>query len=173
MPMKDFSLLGVSIQRALLLDRAQKGGDVVRGRSVLWGKVRVQTSDWIQIPPSGRVKITLLKYAESVRHAVDLRIPDGHLILDGGERVSLLRTWADPDYEDQMEYAFESSGEICVTTASETQLANGQRVLEQFTGNSGFWIEKQGDSRIYHASYASADPPNFESLVFSVQVWDS
>jgi hypothetical protein len=166
---KDYAQQSVTIQQAMLMERklALAGS---RDISVNWGGRQVRSFDWISVPDRGTIRIELLRYAATPRQAVDVRAANGAIVISPSEHVPVLRTWADSEFEDTLVYSYACSGELCISTATETRLPNGNLEIERFTGNSGFWIEERDGARTYHASSASAPTPDFESLVFSIQI---
>ena len=166
---KDYAQYSVTIQQAMLMEKklAQAGS---RDVSINWGGRQVRAFDWILVPDRGIIHIELLRYVATPRQAVDVRAANGAIVISASEHVPMLRTWADSEFEDTLVYSYGCSGELCISTATETRLPNGSLEVERFTGNSGFWVEEHKGIRTYHASSASAPTPNFESLVFSIRI---
>ncbi|WP_139225146.1 hypothetical protein [Dokdonella immobilis] len=166
---KNYERENVTIQQAMMAE-CKRLGKPLREISIRWQDHEVKTFDWISVSKKGKLTVRLLHYGIEVRQAVDIRAKEGGIFISDSDRVEVLRTWADPDYEDVMIYPFECSGELCISTACETLLPNGKIEIERFTGNSGFWVEEQGKIRTYHASPANVARPNFESFVFSIEI---
>ena len=97
---------------------------------------------------------------------------DGWFKLAEGEQVSLLRTWKEDRFEDWVEYPFFSrDGLLSLWNVYEMSYPSGEKVVEKWTENAGFWFEACSESeRVYHCSHGMANPPDFDSLVFKVSV---
>jgi hypothetical protein len=169
---KNYEGSGLTIQQAMMIE-SRTLGRAPKDIAIRWGDHQIKTFDWVSVPKTGQITVSLISYDSKARQAVDIRVMGGAIALSDSDHVAVLRTWADPEYEDVMVYPFHCSGEMCVSTATETRLPNGAIEVERFTGNSGFWVKERGKIREYHASYASAPTPNFESFVFSVQIQSS
>ena len=168
---RDYAGSGLTIQYAMN-DHAERFPDPkTRPRFLLWNGARVWTSDSIPIPPDGVVRAEFLSGNHRVRQGFDLKLHDGWFELDG-ERVSVLRTWKNEQYEDVVEYPFHSrDGMLWVWNVYEMTYPNEQRVEEKWTENAALWVETVSDSvRIYHCSQGMANPPDFNSLVFKVSI---
>jgi hypothetical protein len=168
---RDYSGSGLTIQQAMV-DHVKRHPDR-RSRSpyILWGGSHVQTSDILEVPSKGIVRAEFIAASSEVRQGFDMKL-DGWFQLAEGEQVSLLRTWKEDRFEDQVEYPFHSRDcRMLVWNIYEMSYPNGERVAEKWTGNAGFWVEACGESeRIYHCSHGIANPPDFSSLVFKVSV---
>lgn len=138
-----------------------------------WHGLAVQTADYVPCSHMGRIRIEFLTFLDSPRQAVEMK-STGWFELADGQRVSLLRTWADRNYESVVEYQYRSEDDrLMIWNAFETILPSGEHRVDKMLGNAGFWVEQcAGGDRIYHCSHGAADPPNFESLVFRVSLTD-
>src|SRR5262249_14202934 len=138
----DYALTGLTLTDARLDIAAKHPDKSKRPDFVLWNGLHIKALDsWI-VPIRGRVRIEILSQTPTVTHGVDLKVFDGAVILPGGEEVSLLRTWADDQYEDVVEYPyFTRAGCIQISNVYKVSLPNGLQREEKWTGNSGFWIE--------------------------------
>ncbi|MBX3180316.1 MAG: hypothetical protein KF886_23440 [Candidatus Hydrogenedentes bacterium] len=140
---------------------------------ILWNGRVVKTYDRIPVAESGLIRAEFLSVKPEFEQGFDLKVYDGWLELEKGERVDILRTWKDNRYEDSVEYPFFCrKGEIGVWNVFKRMYGNDRVVEEKWTGNAGFWVEELSESeRIYHCSHGMADPPDFEALVFKVSIF--
>lgn len=155
-----------------MLDQAKQFPDKrQRPPYILWNGLNVTTADSITVPAMGIVRGEFLNSKTGIEQGFDLKI-DGWIELQGGEKVSLLRTWNDPKYESFVEYPFHSrDGRLRLWNVYKMRYPGGQIVEEKWTGNAGFWVEATADlERVYHCSHGMADSPDFESLVFKISV---
>lgn len=169
---RDYSDSGLTI-RSAMLDHAKRFPDKdTRPQFILWNGLHIWTSDRIPVGPKGTVRAQFLTANPDVRQGFDIELDDGYLVLAEGEQVRLLRTWRDDRYDDVVEYPFCSrDGLLWVWNVYEMSYPSGERVVEKWTENAGFWVERISESeRIYHCSHGMAHPPNFEALVFKVTV---
>ena len=167
----DYALSGLTIQSAML-DHVKRFPDKrTRRKPILWGGLRIQTSDALPVPSEGRVRAEFLSANKAVQQGFDMKLHGSFELLDG-KRVPLLRTWYDERYQDVVEYPFHcNDGLMYVWNIYEMIYANDHRVVERLTENAGFWIETISDTaRIYHCSHGMAHPPDFGCLVFKVSI---
>lgn len=139
---------------------------------ILWEGQHVKTSDHFSVALQGVVRAEILSAQPHTRQGFDLKLHDGWVQLEKGERVNHLRTWNDAAYENSVEYPyFCVEGRMFFWNVYETLFANGHRREEMWTGNSGMWVELISPiERIYHCSHGGANPPDFESLVVKVTI---
>jgi hypothetical protein len=116
------------------------------------------------------VRIEILSSKTEVEQGIDFKVDGGTLKLQGGEKISLLPTWADDRYESIVEYPyFSESRGVFVYNVYKVTLPNGQKREEKWTGNAGFWVKSINQfERIYHCSHGVENEPRFDSLVFRV-----
>ena len=135
------------------------------------GIAGIQTSDCIDIPARGRLRLTILNGNHEIRQGVDLKV-NGGIYLADGSKVDVLRTWNNPRYEDIVEYNFVSSDrKLFVWNVYE--IANATQGVKdvKWTDNAGFWIEEDGQhGRTYHCSAGPCNPPDFDFFVFAVKL---
>src|SRR5262245_21305026 len=174
-PPVDYAGKGLTIEAGMLDLVTRYPDKTTRPTHILWNGLPVKTADCLSVPIRGHVKIKILSKNSNVTQGIDLKIEEGALRLKGGEEVPLLRTWADDRYEDVVEYPYYSaSGRLWVWNVYQVHLPNGETRDDKWTGNAGFWTETiDKHHRIYHCSNGCDDPPNFESLVFSLSHWYS
>jgi len=168
---RDYSESDLTIQQAMV-DHVKRYPDKgSRPPYISWGDTRVQTSDVIDVPSRGIVRAEFISAAPGVRQGFDMKV-DGSFQLAEGEQVPLLRTWREERFEDVVEYPFFSrDGRLYVWNIYEMTYPSGEKVMEKWTENAGFWVEVGSESeRFYHCSHGMASPPNFKSLVFKVSV---
>jgi hypothetical protein len=169
---RDYADSGLTIRTAML-DHAERFPDKnARPQYILWDGLKIWTSDRIPVPKRGTVCAEFLNADKKVRQGFDFEFDDGYHTLAQGEQISLLRTWKDERYDDVVEYPFVTNdGLLWVWNVYEMTYPSGEKVVEKWTENAGFWVEKSSENeRIYHCSHGMAHPPNFESLVFKVTV---
>ncbi len=168
---RDYSTTGLTIRTAMLdhvgryLDR-QKRPEFIR-----WGRHQIKTSDAVRVPMKGVFKLELLSWEPGVRQGVDVKV-DGWIKLGENEKVPVLRTWREEEFEDEVEYEYMSrDGIIRVWNVYEMKYQNGQRIVEHWTENAGFWLEVASDGeRVYHCSHGMASPPSFEAFNFKLTI---
>lgn len=168
----DYATTGMDIQSALV-DRMSRYPDKnTRPDHILWGGLEVTTLQWLTVPKTGRITITLLDWKGDVEQAVDAKAEKGHLFLENGEKVELLRTWCDPRYEPVVSYPYTTkTGRLYVCNAFKRQWQNGRTVEDRWTGNAGFWVEKLSElDRIYHCSHGMTPRPDFTLLTFRATI---
>lgn len=171
MQVRDYLDSGLTIQDAMLdhfkrfPDKRQRPGHI------LWGELEVRTSDCLTVPAHGVVQGEILSSKGDVRQGFDLKI-DGWLWLANRDKVSLLRTWDDPQYDPVVEYPYHSKdGKLWIWNVFIRSLPNGQQVEEKWTENAGMWVDEVSkNKRIYHCSHGLLYPPDFESLVFKIEI---
>ncbi len=168
----DFASSGLDVQAAMVRAVKSYGKKIDGSCGILWNGRVVLGGDRIPCGKRGLVRLELLHFSEDVEQGVDLKV-DGYFELLHGEKVPLLRTWADARYEDVVEYPyFSKSGLIHVWNVFKRRFPNGQTLEDRWTGNAGFWIEELSPTdRIYHCSHGMADAPDFEALRFRVSVF--
>ncbi len=168
----DYATRGVSIQAAML-DRVKRHPDkATRPDDILWAGHRVRTGDRLSVPGRGYVRAEILSATSDLAQGFDLKVGAGGLVLSGGERVKVLRTWHDPELEPVVEYPFVSGdGAMWVWNVYRLSFPNGATREEKWTGNAGFWVEQRSPMDfIYHCSHGLCEPANFASFVFRVSV---
>lgn len=166
---KDYATSGLTIQQALLSE-LKRAGKPSKDLAVQWGRDLVRTFAWCTVPAVGRVRIKLLKYPKSTRAAVDLKIEKGGFVLEDGTTVSILRTWADEKYEDELLYEYLSeTAEVCITVANERFGSDGEIVVDRLIDNSGFLVRNTSHGDVYCASASFLNPPDFSYFEFSVE----
>lgn len=168
---RDYADSGMTIQYAMN-DHARRFPDrQTRPRFLLWNGLRIWTSDVWTVPERGIVRGEFISAKEGAEQGFDLKL-DGWVQLRDGEHVAVLRTWKDERLEDVVEYPFYSrDGLLWVWNVYKMIYRGGQIVEEKWTENAGFWVERLSESeRIYHCSHGMATPPDFESLVFKVEI---
>lgn len=105
---------------------------------------------------------------------VDLGVEGRFFNEVGDELPSPLRTWWEPGLPVVAEYEYEArDGKLRVTTAQRCPY-RGQWVVDQWTGESGVWVEVlagDGVSLRYHCNHRDTSPRTFEDLVFDLTVW--
>lgn len=101
---------------------------------------------------------------------MDVFADDGWILLAGGERVGTLRTWHDPDYEEAVEYRYESrSGLLRIWNVYKQRWAGGEVTEEKLCGNAGFLVDELGETEVtFRCSSGSPEQPDFTELVFRV-----
>ena len=168
---KDYAESGLTIQYALLDQVKSLPNKEVRPKYILWGGRHVTTADVLPVPENGVVRAEIISSKEDVEQGFDLKV-DGWIEMAQGERVTLLRTWSDPQYEPVVEYPFLArDGRLHVWNVYKMKYGSGQVVEEKWTENAGMWIEEVSPTeRVYHCSHGKAHPPDFDSLVFRVSV---
>jgi hypothetical protein len=171
-PMNDFdySITGLSIQEAMVMDIKKYPSKIKRPRSIRWGSHRIQSADLLNVPKKGVIRLEFLSWSNTtVKQAVDISLK-GNLWLADGRGVSVLRTWLDPQFENFVEYPYTTKDSVIrIWNVYEMTYPAGQVIEERMTRNAGFWIEiVSPNERIYHSSHGLCDPPDFESLVFRV-----
>jgi hypothetical protein len=165
----DYSRSGLSICAAMITDKENDPAKRTTPRKIRWGRFEIQTSDQVIAPLRGVVRAEFISVKPGLRQGFDLKV-DGWFELLDGSKVPVLRTWTDERFEDIVEYPYSSrDGRLHVWNVYEMLYPDGSKVEEKWTENAGFWVEVLGSNkRIYHCSQGSADPPDFESLVFKV-----
>jgi hypothetical protein len=160
----DYANTGLTLREAMVAHAKRYPDKKNRPDTILWGKFRVKTFDWVPVPYEGTVRLEFLSYSQIVRQGVDVHV-DGWLQLARGEQVPHLRTWLDNRFEDVVEYPFFSKdGFLRTWNVYEMTYPNGQKIEEKWTGNAGFWVEvNSNNDRIYHCSHGMASPPDFTS----------
>lgn len=168
----DYANKGITIADAMLDLAIRYPKKSTRPTYILWNGLSVTTADCFSVPVKGRVKIDILSKQSNVTQGIDIKVGNGAIRLMGGEEISLLRTWADDRYEDQVEYHFYSkSGILSIWNVYIIRFPNGKTRVEKWTGNAGFWIEYIDKcQRIYHCSNGCDESPNFNSLVFKITI---
>ena len=116
-------------------------GKKARPPSILWGDYRVQTSDVIEVPPKGIVEAKLITATTVHRQGFDMKV-DGWFQLSDGQKVPLLRTWNDDRFEDLVEYPFYSKDALLYVWNVYETYRGPEKVVEKWTGNAGFWVER-------------------------------
>lgn len=168
---RDYADWGMTIQHAMN-DHAIRFPDRrTRPRFLLWSGLRIWTSDVWTVPKTGIVRGEFLSAKDDVEQGFDLKV-DGWIQLKNGEHVAVLRTWRGEGLEDVVEYPFCSrDGLLWVWNVYRMRYSGGQVVEEKWTENAGFWVERLSENeRVYHCSHGMANPPDFESLVFKIQI---
>lgn len=169
--MHDYAESNLTIREAML-DHVKRCPDKdERPDYVLWAGRRIKTSDVLHVPRNGIVRAEFLSAKDDVEQGFDLKV-DGWFQLSNGERVSVVRTWKDERLPDVVEYPFFSrDGLMRAWNVYKMKYSGGQVVEEKWTENAGFWLEQMSEyERLYHCSHGMAKPPDFESLVFKVQI---
>lgn len=120
----------------------------------------------------GRVKLTFLRDVAPVRQGVDINVEEGCLLSSEGLEFETLRTWRSDEYEDAVEYIFDSRANgIFVWNVYLMDRGNGAMTEEKWTGNAGFWVEQRHElSYVFHCSHGGAPVPDFEGLVFQIDL---
>lgn len=169
---RDYSESGLTIQLAMLDHVKQFPDKANRPESIRWGNLFVKTSDSMSVPNSGIVRIEFLKSSLAVRQGVDLKIDNGWISISENDRVSLLRTWHDEEFENVVEYPYFSvNGTIKTWNVYERIYSNSRIEAEKWTENAGFWVEQnENNVRIYHCSRGIVYPPDFESLLYKLTI---
>lgn len=164
----DYFKSGMDIQHAML-DLAKRFPDAGTRPALLWAGLSIQTSDKIRVPVRGRVSAEILS-AINEDQGFDLALRGGWFQLPGGEHVSVLRTWNDARFAATIDYPYWSpTCELRTWNVFRMRYKGGQVLEEKWTGNAGFWIDvEQANTRTYHCSHGSAQPPDFGGLVFRV-----
>lgn len=168
---EDYCNRGLTIREALL-DQARRCPKKVEcANFILWQGRLITTGDAFPVPSEGIVRGEFLSSKDVVEQGFDLKL-DGWLRLANGSKVSLLRTWNDPRYEPVVEYPFHcNDGKLWVWNVYKRQSPDGRLIEEKWTENAGFWIEEiSATERIYHCSHGFLYPPDFESLVFRINI---
>jgi hypothetical protein len=168
---RDYADSGLTIQAAFV-DHYQRFPERdSRPPYIIWGGRKIFTADTLAVPRRGIVRGEILTEQREIRQGFDLKV-EGWLQLADGSRVTLLRTWDDPQYEPMVEYPFEAKDGLLKTwNVYEMRYPQGRTVTERWTENAGFWIEEVGPAdRIYHCSHGMASPPDFESFVYRITV---
>jgi|GEM_PF-1704003 len=167
----DYSKSGMTIQQAMLDHVKRYPQKESRRGHIIWAEHAIKTADWWSVPVKGNIVAEILSVKKSIDQGFDFNV-EGHLLLAGGEKVSLLRTWADDRYEDIVRYPYYSkSGRICIWNVYKMCYPNGKMIEEKWTGNAGFWVESVSENeRIYHCSHGAAISPDFETLKFMVSI---
>jgi hypothetical protein len=169
--MHDYAESGLTIREAML-DHVKKYQDKSkRPEYILWHGHHVKTSDVFTVSQMGTVRAEFLSAKGDIEQGFDIKV-NGWLELAAGERVSILRTWKDKRYADVVEYPFFShDGRLWVWNVYKMKYPGGQIIEEKWTENAGFWIEYVSENeRKYHCSHGMAASPDFDSLIFKVQV---
>ena len=167
----DYAGSGLTLQQAMVAHAKRHPDKKSRPETILWGKRRVRTSDFIHVPSEGVVRLEFLTSSQAIRQGVDLKV-DGWIELAGGEHVPLLRTWQDEQFEDVVEYPFfAKDGLLWTWNVYEMTYPGGQKVEEKWTENAGFWVDVIGENeRVYHCSHGMASPPDFDSFVYKLTI---
>ncbi len=133
------------------------------------GPYQVKTVDSFRVTKIGTVAIQFLKSKLGVRQGFDIKTI-GSIFLKKGEAVSHLRTWNDPELEDEVHYYYESRNEVLqFWNVYERLWPLGETTEEMWTGNAGFYVEYvNAKTRVYHCSHGLCDCPDFESLMVQV-----
>ena len=152
----DFSASGLSISAATLKVAKAYGKKIDGPLGIIWDGKVVLGGDQIASGKRGRVRLELLHFVKGVEQGVDLKV-DGYFELLHGERVPLLRTWADSQYEDVVEYPYVSKdGRIHIWNVFKRRFPSGEVREDRWTENAGFWIEELSPTdRIYHPKFLS------------------
>lgn len=169
---RDYADSGMTIQSAML-DHARRFPDQAsRPAHILWDGRRIKTGDSLAIPHLGTLRGEFLVAKGDIAQGFDVKVPGGGLLLPGGKKVELLRTWNGAELEQVVTYPFECPGGVMrIWNVYKMRYGAGHEVEEHWTGNAGFWVEEVSErDRIYHASHGAADPPDFESLVFRITI---
>jgi hypothetical protein len=167
----DYKDSGLTIQYAMLDHFKRYPRKEDRPPHILWDGRKIVVADRINVPQRGQVMAEFITSKPGMRQGIDISL-DGYLELANGDRVKLLRTWADARYGSTVQYQFFSNdGVMGVWNVYEMVWPGGRVTEEKWTGNAGFWIEPISDSqRTYHCSPGSANPPDFEALVFRISI---
>ncbi|MCC6898014.1 MAG: hypothetical protein IT377_03515 [Polyangiaceae bacterium] len=167
----DYAASGKSV-RAAFLEQARRERPVPGvPPKIVWSGRVIQTADAIRAPHRGVVRAQILSEPCAVVQGFDLNV-DGWLELADGSRVQTLRTWHDPSLSPQVEYRFLcKDGLLWTWNVYQVVRPDGATVEEKWTENAGMWIEHVSErERVYHCSHGYAVPPDFESLVYKVEV---
>lgn len=169
---KDYGPDGIDIQTAMLRHAKANPDIATRSRCIQWNGVPVWTGYEISVPISGKFKIAFLSEPRRPPQGVDVKAENGTIELSSGDKVQTLRTWHEPQYENVVEYLYKSSvGLLKVWNVYWRHWPDGRAVEEKWTGNSGFQVEKEGESSwIFRCSSGMPKTPNFGELVFRLTV---
>ena len=169
---KDYGADGVDIQTAKLLQAKAYPDPRTRPGPLLWNGQEVWTHFELRTPKTGRLRLEFLSDPIEPMQGFDVKVESGAIELLGGERVQLLRTWNDDQYESSVEYPYRSeSGLIRVWNVYKRQWFNGEMVDEKWTGNAGFLVSRKDERTwLFRCSDGSPEFPVFSRLVVGVSI---
>jgi hypothetical protein len=169
----DYRLTDLSIRRAFVEATEEYGRPrpATEPAAIRWGDRDIVVGDILQVPERGRFRLQLISKADEPRQGADVDVGPGKITLPRGQAVALLRTWFDEEYEDVVEYEYESPRGL-MRTCNVYEMKLGHNLVEDRWGDfAGMWIEELGPGdRIYHCSQGLSDPPNFNDLVYRLTV---
>jgi hypothetical protein len=169
----DYSTTGLSIRRAFVKASEEYDGRLptTEAAAIRWGQHDIVVGDITRVPERGRLRIELVSKAPTPRQGADVDVSPGGILLPSGKSLPSLRTWFDDEFEDVVEYGYETPRGVLRTHNVYEMRRGAQVVEERWTGNAAMWVEELGArERVYHCSDGEADPPNFEALVYRVTV---
>jgi len=134
----DYKYSGLSISQAKI-DQKKRG---IQSDVVIWGGLEIYTAYKIRVPNHGKVTAEFLFDAAEESNGFDMKV-NGYFLLAQGEKIPVLRTWNDPEYEPIVSYDFFSEDRILsVWNVYKYFLPNGNFIEVKWDGNCGFLVEK-------------------------------
>lgn len=169
---KDFGAGGIDIQTAMVRHVQAHPDRATRPKYILWSGQAVWTIFDVPVPREGRLQIEFLSEPREPSQGADVKVEDGAITLPSGETVQTLRTWHEPQYEEVVEYPFESkAGLIKVWNVYRRPWPDGRVTEEKWTGNAGFLVEHETEGRwLFRCSNGPSESPDFDQLVFRLSV---
>ena len=167
--MKDYIDSGFSIRKAKIDQSKYYTSKEDRPDYIIWGEKKIYTAFPIEI--SGNLTLTLEFLSNpDPSQGVDIKVQDGEIAITADEKSKLLRTWHTPEHESTVSYDIVSSGIIWVYNVYK-EIRGNDIFEEKWTGNAGMHVKTEKETSYeFHCSPSWANPPNFDSLIFRIQL---
>lgn len=171
---KDFGADGIDIQTAMIRHVQAHPDRATRPKHILWNGEAVWTTFDIAVPEEGRFRVEFLSEPRELSQGVDVKAEGGAITLPGGENAQTLRTWHERQFEDAVEYPYNSRvGLIKVWNVYHRRWPDGRVAPEKWTGNAGFLVESNGEQCwVFRCSSGPSERPDFDELVFRLSVFE-
>ncbi len=167
---KDYASSGLTIQYAKLDQAKSIPNKAERPKFIIWDGKQACTSLVINTPETFKLRAKFISKPD-IRQGFDLKVYKGQIMVPHSEGVSVLRTWSDPKYEQEVFYEIKGTdGRLGIWNVY--KMSHGSKVVEEkWTENAGFYYENPSKNRFrFHCSPGWSHPPDFESLVFEIEL---
>jgi hypothetical protein len=168
---KDYGSGDITLREAFVEDSRLFPRSSPEDNFVLWQGTKIRTSMRLPVPVTGRVRASIVVSKGVVSNGFDLKADAGLLRSKEGRVFAAVRTWALPEYEDIVEYSYETqTGFLWFWNVYKIQRGL-DLVEEKWTENAGMWVREIGElGWEFHCSPGTEAKPDFETLVVTVEV---
>ena len=168
----DYARSGLNISEAVM-EAVSSGRTTGKRPLITWDGHTVTTGDIWEVPPAGRLTITIDQARSGLRQGLEIQIPQGGIVFADGTLADRMHMWHDDELTNTATYRYSAPSKTLLTCNIYEQTYDGRRTprLERWGAWAGMWIQQPTHrERVYHCNHGETHPPTFQDLTYRLSI---